>query len=64
MQARAAIADGKGRFTIETIEVAEPIGDEVSVEIKAAGICHTDYASLTWKRPLVMAMKGRAWCER
>jgi S-(hydroxymethyl)glutathione dehydrogenase/alcohol dehydrogenase len=58
MQARAAIADGKGRFTIETIEVAEPIGDEVSVEIKAAGICHTDYASLTWKRPLVMGHEG------
>ena len=58
MQARAAIADGHGRFTIETIQVAEPIGDEVLIEIKAAGICHTDYASLSWKRPLIMGHEG------
>jgi Zn-dependent alcohol dehydrogenase len=58
MQAQAAIADGKGQFALETIEVGEPIGDEVLVEIKAAGICHTDHASLNWKRPLVMGHEG------
>ena len=58
MQARAAIADGKGRFSIETIEVGGPIGDEVLVELKASGICHTDHASLSWKRPLVMGHEG------
>lgn len=58
MQARAAIADGQGRFTIETIDVSDPLGDEVLVEIKAAGICHTDHASLNWKRPLVMGHEG------
>jgi Zn-dependent alcohol dehydrogenase len=58
MQARAAIADGKGHFAIEHIEVGSPIGDEVLVEIKAAGICHTDHASLNWKRPLVMGHEG------
>jgi Zn-dependent alcohol dehydrogenase len=58
MQARAAIADGQGRFTIETIEVSEPSGDEVLVEIRAAGICHTDHASLSWKRPLIMGHEG------
>ena len=58
MQARAAIADGQGHFTLETIDVSEPIGDEVLVEIKAAGICHTDHASLAWKRPLVMGHEG------
>ena len=58
MQARAAIASGTGQFSIETIEVAGPIGDEVLVEIKASGICHTDYASLNWKRPLVMGHEG------
>jgi Zn-dependent alcohol dehydrogenase len=30
----------------------------VLVEIKAAGICHTDHASLSWKRPLVMGHEG------
>jgi S-(hydroxymethyl)glutathione dehydrogenase / alcohol dehydrogenase len=58
MQARAAIADGTGQFSIETIEVNEPIGDEVLVELKASGICHTDHASLSWKRPLVMGHEG------
>lgn len=58
MQAQAAIADGNGKFSLETIEVLEPAGDEVLVEIKAAGICHTDHASLNWKRPLVMGHEG------
>jgi Zn-dependent alcohol dehydrogenase len=58
MHARAAIADGKGRFSIEDIEVASPRDGEVLVEIKAAGICHTDHASLSWKRPLVMGHEG------
>jgi len=58
MQAQAAIADGKGQFSLETIEVGNPVGDEVLVEIKAAGICHTDHASLNWKRPLVMGHEG------
>lgn len=58
MQAQAAIADGKGHFALERLEVSEPIADEVLVEIKAAGICHTDHASLSWKRPLVMGHEG------
>jgi S-(hydroxymethyl)glutathione dehydrogenase/alcohol dehydrogenase len=58
MKARAAIADGKGSFTLETVEVLEPAGDEVLVSMRAAGICHTDHASLSWKRPLVMGHEG------
>jgi S-(hydroxymethyl)glutathione dehydrogenase/alcohol dehydrogenase len=58
MKAQAAIANGTGQFTLETIEVSEPLGDEVLVQIKAAGICHTDHASLSWKRPLVMGHEG------
>src|SRR5213592_2383638 len=63
MQAQAAIADGKGQFSVETIEVGAPIGDEVLVRIKAAGICHTDHASLNWKRPLVMRHEGAGIVE-
>ena len=48
IQAKAAIADGKGSFTIETIEVHPPKRDEVLVAIKASGVCHTDYDSLNW----------------
>lgn len=56
--ARAAIADGAGRFTIEDIAVASPQPGEVLVEMRAAGICHTDHASLRWGRPLVMGHEG------
>lgn len=58
MIAKAAIADGKGKFSIEEITVAAPQGDEVLVEIKAAGICHTDWDSLSWGKPLVMGHEG------
>ena len=58
MKAQAAIADGKGHFTLDAIEVSAPGGDEILVDIKAAGICHTDHASLNWKRPLVMGHEG------
>ena len=58
MQTTAAIADGQGAFTIEHIEVASPLDGEVLVEMKAAGLCHTDHASLNWKRPLVMGHEG------
>ncbi|MBL9129485.1 MAG: alcohol dehydrogenase catalytic domain-containing protein [Verrucomicrobiales bacterium] len=58
MNARAAIADGKGGFTLERVEVGPPCGDEVLVAMRAAGICHTDHASLSWKRPLVMGHEG------
>lgn len=56
--ARAAIADGEGRFTIEDIAVASPQPGEVLVEMRAAGICHTDHASLRWLRPLIMGHEG------
>lgn len=58
MKTKAAIADGKGKFSLEEIEVSSPLEGEVLVEIKAAGICHTDHASLNWKRPLVMGHEG------
>jgi Zn-dependent alcohol dehydrogenase len=58
MIAKAAIADGKGKFSIEEITVEQPQGDEVLVEIKAAGICHTDWDSLSWGKPLIMGHEG------
>ena len=58
MRCKAAIADGNGGFTIDTVEVGAPRSGEVLVEIKAAGICHTDHASLNWKRPLVIGHEG------
>ncbi|WP_353485273.1 alcohol dehydrogenase catalytic domain-containing protein, partial [Haliscomenobacter sp.] len=58
IQSQAAIANGQGQFSIETIEVNDPVGDEVLVQIKAAGVCHTDWDSQSWGKPLVMGHEG------
>ena len=58
MKAKAAISNGKGSFSIEEIHVAEPSVDEVLIQIKASGVCHTDYDSMKWGRPLVMGHEG------
>ncbi len=58
MKAKAAITDGNGNFAIDEIEVGEPQADEVLVEVRAAGICHTDWDSLSWGKPLVLGHEG------
>lgn len=60
---RAAITDGKGGFVLDQIEVRPPIGDEVRIVMGAAGICHTDHASLSWDGPLVAGHEGAGWVE-
>ncbi|MEO9003664.1 MAG: alcohol dehydrogenase catalytic domain-containing protein [Ginsengibacter sp.] len=58
IKCKAAITDGKGNFSIEEIEVDEPAADEVLVQIKAAGICHTDYDSLKWGKQMILGHEG------
>lgn len=58
MLTKAAVTKGDGRFSIETIEVGNPGPGEVLVEIKASGICHTDYDSMSWGKNLVMGHEG------
>ncbi len=58
VNAKAAIADGKGNFSIQHIKIDDPQGDEVLVQIKAAGICHTDWDSQSWGKPLIMGHEG------
>jgi S-(hydroxymethyl)glutathione dehydrogenase/alcohol dehydrogenase len=58
INSKAAIADGKGNFSIQQIEIDDPQGDEVLVQIKAAGICHTDWDSQSWGKPLIMGHEG------
>ncbi len=55
---KAAVADGNGNFSIQNIKIADPQGDEVLVEIKAAGVCHTDWDSQSWGKPLIMGHEG------
>lgn len=55
---KAAITDGKGKFTIEDIQVNDPQDDEVLVKIMAAGLCHTDHDSLSWGKQIIIGHEG------
>ena len=55
---RAALTTGKGDFFIDQIRVADPGPDEVLVQLKAAGVCHTDYDSLNWGKSIVLGHEG------
>lgn len=61
--AKAAIAKGDGTFKIEQIKVGNPQGDEILVKMKAAGLCHTDWDSLNWGKPIVMGHEGSGVVE-
>jgi S-(hydroxymethyl)glutathione dehydrogenase / alcohol dehydrogenase len=58
LQAQAAVGHGNGNFTIETISVAAPGRGEVCVQLKASGVCHTDWDSLSWKKKVVLGHEG------
>lgn len=46
MQITAAVAHGPHQdFTLESVELAPPRDDEVVVEIRGVGLCHTDIAA-------------------
>jgi S-(hydroxymethyl)glutathione dehydrogenase/alcohol dehydrogenase len=64
LNVKAAIANGKGSFVIDDIEVHEPEGDEVLIEMKAAGICHTDWDSQSWGKEIVMGHEGAGIVSR
>jgi S-(hydroxymethyl)glutathione dehydrogenase/alcohol dehydrogenase len=43
MNVRAAVFHGPGRpLSIETLQLGDPVGDEVLVKVLATGLCHTD----------------------
>lgn len=60
---RAAIASGDGSFQIREITVLPPAPDEVLVRVKASGLCHTDYDSMSWGRPVIMGHEGAGVVE-
>lgn len=61
---KSAIAIGDGSFIIDSVSLADPLADEVLVKIKAAGLCHTDYDSLSWGKPIVMGHEGAGIIEK
>jgi len=55
---KSAISTGDGSYVIQNTMISDPMPDEVIVKMKAAGICHTDYDSLSWGKPIVMGHEG------
>lgn len=50
MQITAAVTDGKGSFQLDAVELKPPQATEVLIEMKASGVCHTDYDCMQlWK---------------
>jgi S-(hydroxymethyl)glutathione dehydrogenase/alcohol dehydrogenase len=58
MNARAAVADGKGSYTIDEVQIGEPELSEVLVAIKASGVCHTDLKVLPRWPAMIMGHEG------
>jgi aryl-alcohol dehydrogenase len=56
MKIKAAVTREKGKFAIETVELAEPKAGEVRVKMVASGICHTDTAVIEQFLPVQFPM--------
>ncbi len=58
MRVQAAVAAGDGTFSVDSVGISAPERGEVLIEIKASGVCHTDWDSLAWGRRIVMGHEG------
>ena len=56
--AKAIVTNGRGEFRLDEVEVADPQRGEVLVEIRASGVCHTDFDSISWNRRQIMGHEG------
>jgi S-(hydroxymethyl)glutathione dehydrogenase / alcohol dehydrogenase len=57
-KAQAIVTDGRGNFALETVTLGDPERNEVHVEIRASGVCHTDFYSMSWGRRMIMGHEG------
>ncbi|MGB7136168.1 MAG: alcohol dehydrogenase catalytic domain-containing protein, partial [Acidobacteriaceae bacterium] len=58
MEARAIVTEGNGTFALESICIDLPGPGEVLVAIRASGVCHTDWDSLSWNKRLILGHEG------
>ncbi len=56
--ATAAVGDGVGGFSTQAIHLGAPGPGEVSIAMKASGVCHTDWDSLRWGRRVILGHEG------
>src|SRR5581483_9125496 len=55
---KALVTAGDAAFDLETVELGDPQANEVLVELKASGVCHTDLDMLERRFPHVMGHEG------
>lgn len=59
IKSRAIVSDGQGNFKLTSVEVGEPSYGEVQINIKASGICHTDWDSVqNWNKEFIVGHEG------
>ena len=58
MKAIAIVTPGQGDFNAEEIYVGNPLGHEVLIEIKAAGVTRLDWNALRHGTPMVIGFEG------
>lgn len=56
--AKAIVTNGRGEFALEEVEFDDPHQGEVLIEIRASGVCHTDFDSMSWGRRMIMGHEG------
>ena len=54
----ALVTGGDAQFSLQQVELGEPRANEVLVELKASGVCHTDLDMLNRRFPHVMGHEG------
>ncbi|NYF92259.1 alcohol dehydrogenase catalytic domain-containing protein [Tunturiibacter empetritectus] len=57
-QAQAIVTDGRGHFALEDVTLDDPERNEVLVKIRASGVCHTDFDSMSWGRRIILGHEG------
>jgi S-(hydroxymethyl)glutathione dehydrogenase / alcohol dehydrogenase len=45
-------------FTVDEIEVGDPVADEVQIQLHAAGMCHSDYHLVNGNTPIALPALG------
>lgn len=58
MKSKAALSDGKGSFMFGEVEIGPPQRGEVLVEIRASGVCHTDWDTMNRTNYIVLGHEG------
>ena len=54
----AGVRDFGKPLTIEEVPVPEVMPGRILVKVEASGVCHTDWDSKGWGRPLVLGHEG------